>query len=684
MSENLVTRYQFLQDALKMHDQAYYDQASPLICDSEYDQLYRELLAIELAHPDWVQPDSISQRVSGQANQVFSPVEHGVAMLSLNNALHEDEVLAFDKRCKETLDIDLVEYACELKFDGLAISILYEMGQLTRAATRGDGAVGENVTDNIRTIHAIPKQLQGSKIPDRVEVRGEVFMRRFDFEELNKKQLLVQGKLFANPRNAAAGSLRQLDPTITAQRQLSFYAYGIGEFIPASWRPMSHDQLLDQLGQFGLPISADRCIAVGPTKVLEYFHGVSQRRKDLPFDIDGVVYKVNAYELQERLGYVSRAPRFAIAHKFPPEQATTIVLSIEVQVGRTGAITPVARLVPVVVGGVTVTNATLHNEDEIVRKDIRVGDTVIVRRAGDVIPEILSHVIELRPMNTSVFEMPTICPICHSPIDRQVGEAIARCTGGLFCDAQRKQAIMHFAHRRAMNIDGLGEKIIEKLVDAKLVSTPVDLYRLSNSFSALVGLLYLNPSTAQKKDRIQDKKLIQNLLDAIEGSKKPQLGRFIFALGIRHVGETTAKDLARHFRSIHGVMDASENDLLLVRDIGPVVANSIVNYFAQAHQRELILQLLAAGVEPQVEEMSISTEAFFLGKIVVLTGTLPNLSRDDAKARLEALGAKVAGSVSAKTHYVIAGEEPGSKLEKAIELGVPILDEAALLKLLGS
>lgn len=605
-------------------------------------------------------------------------------MLSLNNALHEDEVLAFDKRCKETLDIDLVEYACELKFDGLAISILYEKGQLTRAATRGDGAVGENVTDNIRTIHAIPKQLQGSKIPDRVEVRGEVFMRRFDFEELNKKQLLVQGKLFANPRNAAAGSLRQLDPAITAQRQLSFYAYGIGECIPASWRPLSHDQLLDQLAHFGLPICADRCIAVGPVKVLEYFHGVAQRRKDLPFDIDGVVYKVNAYELQERLGYVSRAPRFAIAHKFPPEQATTIVLSIEVQVGRTGAITPVARLVPVVVGGVTVTNATLHNEDEIVRKDIRVGDTVIVRRAGDVIPEILSHVIALRPINTVVFEMPTNCPICHSPIDRQVGEAIARCTGGLFCDAQRKQAIMHFAHRRAMNIDGLGEKIIEKLVDAKLVSTPVDLYRLSNSFSALVGLLYLNPSNPQKKDSIQDKKLIQNLLDAIEGSKKPQLGRFIFALGIRHVGETTAKDLARHFRSIHGVMDASENDLLQVRDIGPVVATSIVSYLAQAHQRELILQLLAAGVEPQVEEVSISTEAFFLGKTVVLTGTLLNLSRDDAKARLEALGAKVTGSVSAKTHYVIAGEEPGSKLEKAVALGVPVLDEAALLKLLGS
>ncbi len=478
--------------------------------------------------------------------------------------------------------------------------------------------------------------------------------------------------------------MRQLDPAITAQRQLSFYAYGIGEFIPASWRPLSHDQLLDQLAQFGLPICTDRCIAVGPTKLLEYFHGVAQRRKDLPFDIDGVVYKVNAYELQERLGYVSRAPRFAIAHKFPPEQATTIVLSIEVQVGRTGAITPVARLVPVVVGGVTVTNATLHNEDEIVRKDIRVGDTVIVRRAGDVIPEILSHVTTLRPINTAVFEMPTNCPICHSPIDRQVGEAIARCTGGLFCDAQRKQAIMHFAHRRAMNIDGLGEKIIEKLVDAKLVSTPVDLYRLTNSFSALVGLLYLNPSNSQKKDSIQDKKLIQNLLDAIEGSKKPQLGRFIFALGIRHVGETTAKDLARHFRSIHGVMDASENDLLQVRDIGPVVATSIVNYFAQAHQRELILQLLAAGVEPQVEEMSISTEAFFLGKTVVLTGTLPNLSRDDAKARLEALGAKVTGSVSAKTHYVIAGEEPGSKLEKAVELGVPVLDEAALLKLLGS
>ena len=424
-------RAQQLHTLLHRHAHCYYTLDAPEVPDVEYDRLFRELQALEHKHPSLQTPNSPTQRIGGAVLPEFQTVRHQVPMLSIRTETDNESsgASAFDARVRRELSLSEndaeIAYVAELKFDGLAISILYEKGQLTRAATRGDGAVGENVTDNIRTIHAIPKQLQGSNIPDRVEVRGEVFMRRFDFEELNKKQLIVQGKLFANPRNAAAGSLRQLDPAITAQRQLSFYAYGIGEFIPASWRPLSHDQLLDQLAQFGLPISADRCIAVGPTKVLEYFHGVAQRRKDLPFDIDGVVYKVNAYELQERLGYVSRAPRFAIAHKFPPEQATTIVLSIEVQVGRTGAITPVARLVPVVVGGVTVTNATLHNEDEIVRKDIRIGDTVIVRRAGDVIPEILSHVIELRPMNTSVFEMPTICPICHSPIDRQVGEAIA-------------------------------------------------------------------------------------------------------------------------------------------------------------------------------------------------------------------------------------------------------------------
>ncbi len=661
-------RYAWLKDELASLDHAYYVLDDPKLPDVEYDKLYRELLAIEHEHPDWITSDSPSQRVSGQASDLFSEVKHVVPMLSLNNALEDKEAEAFDKRCREGLNLSTVEYAAELKFDGLAISLRYENGLLTQAAPRGDGYSGEDVTANIRTIKAIPLKLKGTSHPKVLDIRGEVFMSHKDFESLNQAAINKSEKTFANPRNAAAGSLRQLDPRITAQRTLSFYAYGIGQCEPSSFVPNTHAELLDLYASWGLPVCEYRAVVKSIDGLMSFYQSIGTLRDQLPYDIDGVVYKVNSRELQEDLGFVSRAPRFSVAHKYPAQEALTTVLGIDVQVGRTGAITPVARLSPVVVGGVTVTNATLHNEDEVRRKDVHIGDTVVVRRAGDVIPEVVSAIKEKRPSSAIAFVMPTSCPICGSHIEKPEEEAVARCSGGLFCPAQRKQALLHFAQRRAMDIDGLGEKIVDQLVDQSIVRTPADLYRLG--LMALANL-----------DRMGEKSA-ENLLNAIEKSRKNTLARFIFALGIRHVGESTAKDLAKYFGQIDKLMVANEEDLLQVNDVGPVVAKSLLSFFSESHNREVVEQLLSSGIELEVETSSINPE--LVGKTFVLTGTLPTMSRDEAKALLEKAGAKVAGSVSAKTHYVVAGADAGSKLEKAQELGVAVIDEAQMLALLQS
>ena len=661
-------RYSWLKEELASLDHAYYVLDAPKLPDIEYDKLYRELLSIELNHPDWITPDSPSQRVSGNASDLFTEVKHVIPMLSLNNALEVEEAHAFDRRCREGLNVDHVEYAAELKFDGLAISLRYEKGVLVQAATRGDGYTGEDVTANIRTIKAIPLRLKGVNHPDVIEIRGEVFMSHKDFSSLNEMAIKNGDKGFANPRNAAAGSLRQLDPKVTSQRTLSFYAYGVGECLPVSFVPSTHSELLDLYQMWGLPVCEYRQVVHSIGGLIKFYELIGDLRDRLPYDIDGVVYKVNSRKYQDELGFVSRAPRFAVAHKFPAQEALTTVLGIDVQVGRTGAITPVARLSPVLVGGVTVTNATLHNEDEIRRKDIFIGDTVIVRRAGDVIPEVVSSIKDKRPSDAVAFAMPARCPICDSHIEKLADEAVARCTGGLFCAAQRKQALLHFAQRRAMDIEGLGEKLVDQLVDQNIVRTPADLYRLG--FMALANLERMGEKSAE------------NLIMAIDASRKNTLARFIFALGIRHVGESTAKDLAKHFGDIHKLMNASEEDLLHVNDVGPVVASSIINFLSESHNREVIEQLLASGLVLEAE--LVAHKAELVGKTFVLTGTLPNLSRDQAKALLEKAGAKVAGSVSAKTAYVVAGEDAGSKLDKAQELGITILDEAQLLDLLNS
>ena len=665
---NLADRYAFLQKELARLEHAYYVLDAPLLPDIEYDRLYRELLEIEAAHPEWITPESLSQRVGGTALKEFDSVEHVVPMLSLNNAFEDAELIAFDRRCREGLNVKQVSYAGELKFDGLAISLRYENGSLVRAATRGDGASGEDVTANIKTVRAIPLRLLGKNIPAVLEVRGEVFMYLDDFQKMNQQAAAQGEKEFANPRNAAAGSLRQLDSKITAKRPLSFFAYGLGALEPQGWLPATHEELLNRYADLGLPVCAERKVLRSVEEMLSFYHAIEAKRDTLPYDIDGIVYKVNAFAEQNTLGFVSRAPRFALAHKFPAQEALTTVLGIDVQVGRTGAITPVARLAPVVVGGVTVTNATLHNEDEVRRKDVRIGDTVTVRRAGDVIPEVVSVIQERRPEDATQFVMPTRCPICDSHIERLEDEAVARCSGGLFCGAQRKQALIHFAHRRALDIEGLGEKIVDQLVDQNLVRTPADLYRLG--FAALANLERMGEKSAD------------NLIQAIHQSRHTTLARFIFALGIRHVGETTAKDLANHYQSMHALMDARLEDLLTVKDVGPVVADSIVSFMQETHNREVIEQLLASGMQLSVEKKVIS--AAVAGKTFVLTGTFPSLSRDQAKDLLEKAGAKVAGSVSKKTDYVVAGTDAGSKLTKAEELGITVIDEQAMIALLGS
>lgn len=666
-------RAAWLAAELNRHNHSYYVLDNPSIPDAEYDQLFRELQALEQAHPELNTPDSPTQRVGAAPLPLFEQVTHSIPMLSLGNGFEDNDIVEFDRRVRDGLDTQTdteIEYAAELKFDGLAINLRYEDGVLVQAATRGDGTTGENVTANIRTVRAIPLRLHTDQPPKVLDVRGEVLMFKEDFAKLNARQREAEMKEFANPRNAAAGSLRQLDSRITAQRTLRFFAYGIGALDGAEMPP-SHSALLDWYSQLGLPVCKERGVVKGAAGLLEFFRGIGSKRPQLPYEIDGVVYKVNRLLQQQTLGFVSRAPRFALAHKFPAEEATTQVLDIEVQIGRTGAVTPVARLAPVFVGGVTVTNATLHNEDEVRRKDIHIGDTVIVRRAGDVIPEVVSFVPELRPVNAQPFVMPTECPICGSAIVKLEDEAIARCSGGwVKCAAQRKGGLQHFASRRAMDIEGLGDQLIEQLVDRQLIYTAADLYKLG-----LVKLAAL--------ERMADKSA-QNVLSALEKSKSTTLGRFIYALGIRHVGEATAKELATHFGSIDGLLQASEEQLLEVADIGPVVARSLLAFFADPLNRELVEQLRAAGIHWPENLPAETASKFLLGKTFVLTGSLPTLTRDAAAAMIEAAGGKVTGSVSKKTSYVVAGAEAGSKLTKAEELNIPILDEDALRALLES
>ncbi|BBP01558.1 NAD-dependent DNA ligase LigA [Sulfuriferula nivalis] len=658
-----------LRKQLEYHNYRYYVLDAPEVSDAEYDSLFRELQNLEQQYPQFITATSPTQRVGGAALSEFSHTTHSTPMLSLNNAFSDDDVIAFDRRVCEAVHVTEMIYAVEPKFDGLAINLVYEHGQFVMGATRGDGYVGEDVTLNLRTIRAIPMSLATLTPPDRIEIRGEVLMLKADFQTLNQAQRNQGLKEFANPRNAAAGSLRQLDSRITATRGLHFFAYGVGE-CTGYVMPATHSAMMRQLAEWHLPVAKLVDVVQGVDGLLGYYQRVGEMREQLPFDIDGVVYKVDDLALQSQIGFVARAPRFAIAHKFPAQEATTVVLDIDVQVGRTGAITPVARLVPVQVGGVIVTNATLHNEDEIRRKDIRIGDSVNVRRAGDVIPEVVSVVLSRRPADVREFVMPTTCPVCGSHIVRLADEAIARCTGGLYCPAQRKQALWHFSSRRAMDIDGLGDKLIDQMVDEDIVHHPADLYRL--------GLLSL-----MNLERMGEKSA-QNILAAIEKSKQTTLARFIYALGIRHVGEQTAKDLARYFGNLDALMVADEETLIRVPDVGKVVANSVLQFFSEPHNRTVIELLLAMGVHWH-DTMSVKdvVDNPLSGSVFVVTGTLPNLSRDEAKAKIEAIGAKVAGSVSKKTTYVVAGADPGSKFIKAQELGVTIIDEAELINILG-
>ena len=671
-----------LRHTLHEHAHRYYVQDAPTIPDAEYDRLLKQLQDLEAKHPDWITPDSPTQRIGGKVLDQFAQVRHAVPMLSIRTETDTEASGAenFDARIRRELgltDADpAVEYVAEPKFDGLAMSLRYEHGVLVQAATRGDGEVGENVTQNIRTIGQIPLSLPAG-VPPVLEVRGEVYMRRDDFEALNERQRhrIAAGergeKTFVNPRNAAAGAVRQLDSAIAAQRPLSFFAYGLGEVTPTetggpAWQ--THYELLQTLKSWGFPVCALVTIAQGATELVAFYSAIGAQRDALGYDIDGVVYKVNSLALQRKLGFVTREPRWAVAHKFPAQEMLTTVLGIDVQVGRTGKLTPVAKLAPVFVGGVTVTNATLHNEDEARRKDVRVGDTVIVRRAGDVIPEVVSVLLDKRQGNAAIFTMPRICPVCGSAAVREEGEADYRCTGGLFCSAQRKQAILHFAQRRAVEVEGLGDKLVDQMVDAGIIHTLPDLYRLG--FVALTQL-----------DRMADKSA-QNIVDALEKSKQTTLPRFLFGLGIRHVGEATAKELARHFGKLDAIMDATEEQLLAVADVGPIVAKSLRTFFDQPHNREVVEQLRACGVTwPEGEPAPVAAQPLS-GKTFVLTGTLPTLGREDAKALIEAAGGKVAGSVSKKTSYVVAGAEAGSKLDKAQLLGVAVLDEAQLKEML--
>lgn len=684
-TETLAARADALREQLQHHAHRYYVLDDPEVPDAEYDRLFQELQALEAQHPELLTPDSPTQRVIGKVLDGFVPVRHAVPMLSIRTETDTEAsgAVAFDARVRRELGLaeadPPVEYAAELKFDGLAVNLRYEKGVLVQAATRGNGETGEDVTQNIRTIQQVPLRLRGKgRTADVIEVRGEVYIRRDDFEKLNERQreLIAQGakneKTFVNPRNAAAGAVRQLDPAMAAKRPLSFFAYGLGEV--RGWEvPDTHGAMVDALDAFGLPVSAERAVVQGADGLIAFHRDIAGKRDALPFDIDGVVYKVNDRALQQRLGFVSREPRWAVAHKYPAQEETTTLLDIDVQVGRTGKLTPVAKLKPVFVGGTTVSNATLHNQDEIERKDVRIGDTVIVRRAGDVIPEVVGVIADKRPPGAEPFSLYARlkgkCPICASDIEKGEGEVDWRCSGGLFCPAQRKQAILHFASRRAMDIEGLGDKLVDQLVDSGLIRTLPELYKLG------VAKLCALERMAEKS--------AQNLVAGLQKSKKTTLGRFLFALGIRHVGETTAKDLARHFGQLDRILVATEYQLLEVKDVGPVVAQSIHTFFAQPHNREVVEQLRACGIAwEETDGTADTTPKPLAGKTFVLTGTLPTLSRDDAKDMIEAAGGKVSGSVSKKTHYVVAGAEAGSKLDKAQELGVAILDEEGLKAML--
>jgi DNA ligase (NAD+) len=658
-----------LRSLLGRHAVAYYVLDAPTIPDADYDVLFRELEALEAAHPELVTTDSPTRRVGAPPLPEFVQVRHSIPMLSLSNGFADDDVVAFDRRVRDGLQsAGEVAYAAELKFDGLAINLRYEAGVLVEAATRGDGSTGENVTLNIRTLRGIPLRLHTETPPAVIDVRGEVLLYKADFASLNARQRAAGLKEFANPRNAAAGSLRQLDSRVTAQRALRFFAYGIGT-LEGAVMPASHSALLDWYRALGIPVCNERKVVQGAAGLLDFYRDIGIRRTALPYEIDGVVYKVDDVVQQQQLGFVARAPRYALAHKFPAEEASTVVQGIDVQVGRTGAITPVARLAPVAVGGVIVTNATLHNEDEVRRKDIRIGDTVIVRRAGDVIPEVVAFIADLRGPDVQEFIMPTACPVCGSAIVRLDDEAIARCSGGwIKCAAQRKGGLLHFVSRRAMDIEGLGEQLVLQLVDREVIRTPADLYKLG-----LVGLSELA--------RMADKSA-RNVLAALEKSKSTTLARFIYALGIRHVGEATAKELATHFGQLDSVMAATEEQLLEVADVGPVVARSVLEFFADPLNVELVEQLRAAGLHWSEHAGRQVASLPYSGKTFVLTGTLPTLARDEAAAMIEAAGGKVAGSVSKKTSYVVSGSDAGSKLVKAQELGLTILDEAGLIQLL--
>jgi len=651
-------RIKTLRETLERHNRLYYVEDAPEITDAEYDKLFGELQALEAEHPELRTPDSPTQRVGGAPLPQFSEVQHRTPMLSIGNAFDEEEVRAFDKRIRQALGVEVVEYAAEPKFDGLAVSLVYRDGIFVQGATRGDGTTGEDVTPNLRTVNSIPLKVKEREL----EVRGEVLMYRSDFDQLNERQRAAGQKEYVNPRNAAAGAVRQLDSRITATRRLRFFAYALASESASG----THSEALDRLARLGFPVCKERDTVGGVDGVLGYYARIGKMRERLPYAIDGVVYKVNRLDWQQQLGFVSRAPRFALAHKYPAEEQTTEVLGIEVQVGRTGALTPVARLKPVFVGGVTVTNATLHNESELRRKDVRVGDTVVVRRAGDVIPEIVSVRPEARPPDATVFEFPSKCPVCGSAVVKNEDEAAYRCSGGLYCAAQRKQALLHFASRRAMNIEGLGERLVDQLVDNELVRSPSNLYELS-------------VSQLQDLERMGEKSAA-NLVAELGRSRKTTLERLIYALGIRNVGESTARDLARHFGDLEPLAKASEEELLQVPDIGPVVARSIRQFFDEPHNRQVMDGLVRAGVHwPRSAPAPRTSGA---SKTFVLTGSLSGMTRDEARAAIEARGHKVVASVSKKTDFVVAGEDAGSKLEKARALGVRVLDEKQFTELL--
>ncbi|HGF7149483.1 TPA: NAD-dependent DNA ligase LigA [Vibrio cholerae] len=658
-----------LRKTLHEHGVRYYVEDAPTIPDAEYDRLMRELLELEAAHPELMSSDSPSLRVGGRPLDAFESVVHEIPMLSLDNAFDDSELDSFYRRMTDRLPaVQHSAFCCEPKLDGLAVSLLYENGVLTRAATRGDGMTGENITENVRTIKAIPLRLQGADFPTRLEVRGEVFMPKAGFEALNARALKKGEKQFVNPRNAAAGSLRQLDSKITAQRPLAFYAYSVG-VIEGRELATSHYQRFLQLKGWGLPICPETKLVTSLTEVKAFYQDILQRRQSLAYEIDGVVIKVDDIQLQERLGFVARAPRWAIAYKFPAQEELTLLNDVEFQVGRTGAITPVAKLEPVFVGGVTVSNATLHNADEIERLGVMVGDTVVIRRAGDVIPQIVSVVLERRPENAKPIVFPTRCPVCQSDVERVEGEAVARCSGGLICQAQRKEALKHFVSRKAMDVEGLGDKVIEQLVDREMVSTPADLFRLRAG--ELTILERMGPKSAQ------------NVIDALNKAKQTTLPKFLYALGIREVGEATALNLAQHFLSLEAIQQASLEQFIEVPDVGVVVASHLQAFFAQDRNQQVINELLEQGITwPALTAAPVAVDSALAGKIVVLTGSFTQLSRNDAKAALQALGAKVTGSVSKNTDMVFVGEAAGSKLAKAAELGIQVFDEQALIEFL--